>query len=305
MKGECNIIGDMLPLYVENIASAETRAFVDQHLAGCSGCQQRLKAMTAATPKTPAAGRAMPLKHLKKKLLQQKIAAVAFTAALVLSLALMGFAYLTTPNFLPYTPDTVSVAESPGGTLVISFGEGVTGYTIERHPEAAENAVAYYVSAWNTLLDLHVTGQRAQNATLNIDMGTNNAVYYSLNDTEIKGDVLLYGAALYDGVVTLPRLVLGYYLTIAGVLFGVVLVLLLVFRKRETLRQRLGRALLVPFSYMAGHVCVKGFTTKSYAAGRDFVLIALAAILIFLACLLGLHLYRAAKEKNRTEGQFQ
>ena len=36
MKNNCNIIRDILPLYIENMISDDTRAFVDEHIAECA-----------------------------------------------------------------------------------------------------------------------------------------------------------------------------------------------------------------------------------------------------------------------------
>ena len=46
MKQECNIVRDLLPLYVEDMVSPETAEFVRGHLAACETCQaevQRLR----------------------------------------------------------------------------------------------------------------------------------------------------------------------------------------------------------------------------------------------------------------------
>ena len=40
MKNECNIIRDILPLYVENIISDETTEFVKNHIDKCVECQR-------------------------------------------------------------------------------------------------------------------------------------------------------------------------------------------------------------------------------------------------------------------------
>lgn len=45
MKNECNIIRDILPLYIEGLASADTVAFVEEHLEKCSECRKELENM--------------------------------------------------------------------------------------------------------------------------------------------------------------------------------------------------------------------------------------------------------------------
>ena len=46
MKNECSLVRDMLPLYLENMVSEETRAFIKEHLETCPEC--------AAAPAPPA-----------------------------------------------------------------------------------------------------------------------------------------------------------------------------------------------------------------------------------------------------------
>lgn len=41
-KVHCNVIQDMIPLYVENICSDETRQMVDAHVGECEGCREML-----------------------------------------------------------------------------------------------------------------------------------------------------------------------------------------------------------------------------------------------------------------------
>ena len=45
MKLNCNVIHDLLPLYVDRICSDESRELVDEHLAGCRDCSVLLKQM--------------------------------------------------------------------------------------------------------------------------------------------------------------------------------------------------------------------------------------------------------------------
>lgn len=45
MKISCNIIKDLLPLYVENIVSNESKVLVEEHLKSCTECQAKLQKM--------------------------------------------------------------------------------------------------------------------------------------------------------------------------------------------------------------------------------------------------------------------
>ncbi|MBQ7875509.1 MAG: zf-HC2 domain-containing protein [Oscillospiraceae bacterium] len=43
MRNECNIIRDILPLYIENMVNADTAAFVNEHLENCAVCREELE----------------------------------------------------------------------------------------------------------------------------------------------------------------------------------------------------------------------------------------------------------------------
>lgn len=42
---ECNLIYDVLPIYVDNLASEDTKEFVKNHIKTCSECKQKLEDM--------------------------------------------------------------------------------------------------------------------------------------------------------------------------------------------------------------------------------------------------------------------
>lgn len=45
MKISCEIIKDLLPLYLDGVCSFDSRTMVEEHLAECDGCKAELQAM--------------------------------------------------------------------------------------------------------------------------------------------------------------------------------------------------------------------------------------------------------------------
>lgn len=58
MKNECSIVRDILPLYLENMVSDETGAFVKEHLKDCPECTAELEALKVG-PKVEKIGSEM------------------------------------------------------------------------------------------------------------------------------------------------------------------------------------------------------------------------------------------------------
>ena len=49
MKIECEIVKDLLPSYVENLVSEQTRKYVVNHISNCSECREILQSMQTNT----------------------------------------------------------------------------------------------------------------------------------------------------------------------------------------------------------------------------------------------------------------
>ncbi len=66
MKNKCNIVRDLLPLYVENMASEDTMSFVKEHLKECSSCRKECKAMRAPSVGISFGGKQDAKRELKR-----------------------------------------------------------------------------------------------------------------------------------------------------------------------------------------------------------------------------------------------
>ena len=50
MNKDCEIIKDLIPLYVDDVCSTETKEFVEKHLKNCNECQKIFAPMEKASP---------------------------------------------------------------------------------------------------------------------------------------------------------------------------------------------------------------------------------------------------------------
>lgn len=332
MDKTCSIVQDLLPLYEEDMLREETKEFVDGHLAQCAACRAELDALKADVKPAPVS--AQPLRDLKRQLRRKKLTAVLLAVTLALTLATAGFAYLTAPQYLPYDETEWMITRSPRAladgsimsdgltdlsgieSISVNLLTPVSGTKVTSTQDPDSGKTVYFITAWRTPLDtwcgtfdVSDTGDHAQreaNALLDalgetesartlftLDAANCTAIYYSPNNGQ--DDVLLCGSR-DGGVISLPRLALGYYVLLSLALLITLGIAFFVCRRKKT-GKALGYLALVPASYLAGHLLVKGFTTTSYQMQRDFSLIILAAALIYAAVMLAINLWRQKREK--------
>lgn len=299
MKQECSIVRDLLPLYVEDMVSPETAEFVRGHLAACETCQAEVQSLRQPPDVTPPAQEERPeapLRRLQRKLLLKRIQTALLAGAFVLVVLLSAFAILSAPRYFPYTAQLLEVTEQADGSLIITFDQAVTQCQVESLGtlEPDLQSESYSVQAWTSPWDQWFSRSGSRTLTITPQTDRSVRVYYAQNNGQ--GDVLVYGEHPDGGMETLPRLVLGYYLFLAAGMFVVLLMVWCAAKKKPKVRTWVGRALLLPPAYGVGHLIVLGFTTVSYCATRDFILIVAIGALVYCLVLLAVRLYRLWRE---------
>ena len=329
MNKDCSIVQDLLPLYAEDMLREGTKEYVDGHLAQCEACRAELAALKADV--TPAPVNAQPLRSLKKQLRRKKFTAVLLAVTLALTLAAAEFAYLTAPQYLPYSETEWTVARADGAvtaegladlsgveSISVNLLTPVSGTEVTSTQEPDSGKTVYFITAWRTPLDTWRgafdeakdapsatnTAERMQreadtlqgalgkveSARTLFTLDTENcaAVYYSPNNGQ--DDVLLCGSR-DGGIISMPRLALGYYVLLSLALLIPLSIAFFLCRRKKA-GKALGHLALIPACYLTGHLLVKGFVTTSYQMQRDFSLIVLTGALLYAAILLAGDLLR-------------
>lgn len=333
MNKDCSIVQDLLPLYAEDMLREGTKEYVDGHLAQCEACRAELAALKADVPSAPV--NAQPLRSLKKQLRRKKFTAVLLAVTLALTLAAAEFAYLTAPQYLPYSETEWTVARADGAvtaegladlsgveSISVNLLTPVSGTEVTSTQEPDSGKTVYFITAWRTPLDTWRgafdeakdapsatnTAERMQreadtlqgalgkveSARTLFTLDTENcaAVYYSPNNGQ--DDVLLCGSR-DGGIISMPRLALGYYVLLSLALLIPLSIAFFLCRRKKA-GKALGHLALIPACYLTGHLLVKGFVTTSYQMQRDFSLIILAAALLYAAALLAGTLLRQRRD---------
>lgn len=290
MNNKCNLIRDILPLYVEDMVSTDTREFVSEHLEHCEACRAAFEHMQKPADIIPDAD-IVPLKRIKKELFIKRLQTVFLTAILACAIVTVLFGILTSPKFFPYSDDLFHVNSGADGSITIAFDNKVTGYSCRK--EFNDETEIYQINAWTTTWDIYSSNRGKQNMVIPSDRETNIQIFYAQNDG--SEDVLIYGTNdnAYQDTVTLPRQIFLPYFMLAFLVLVILAVLRFLLKNKQATIVWIDRAILFPISYMAAHLCTKGINFMSYSSQRDFCVIILVAMLFYFAMLTAKSLYKA------------
>ncbi|NLY39134.1 MAG: zf-HC2 domain-containing protein [Firmicutes bacterium] len=302
MKLSCDVIKDILPLYVENMVSSDTRRIVEEHIAACESCKKQLAEMS--TPQNlPADIDTAPLRRLKAILRKNKIKIFLLSVMLTLAAAVAVIAFLTTPQYIPYSENPVTIKENADGSVLAIFSDAVSGYSVHRYPADKSPGYVYHITAWNSIWSRYIGKSTARSTVLNPGGGAVASVYYytpyrsgerlSAGD----GDILIYGQDQVPGggVQTLPRAFLAYYFFLAAGLAIFCIIAMYLLRRHEKARNVIFKIFLLPVAYLLGSLCIKDFYFPSYSATRDFYAILLVTIPLYIMLLSASYLIKEFK----------
>lgn len=130
MKYSCKIIQDLLPLYIDDVCSEESKNAVEEHLEGCADCRALHAAMKeeehageqlAEADAEPIPGyekqKAASLNSVKKKILKKQILAAVVAVILIVAAGFAGVSTLQNrEEIVPYE-DNVSVQMQEGSIV--------------------------------------------------------------------------------------------------------------------------------------------------------------------------------------------
>ena len=104
MKTECSVVRDLLPLYMEDMVSAETAQYINEHLKNCNECQAELANLkagaelsTVEAKSIPRSDDAKPFKKMMKRMNRQ-FYSIAYAA--LIFLIFLGFGWTAGNNLM-------------------------------------------------------------------------------------------------------------------------------------------------------------------------------------------------------------
>lgn len=301
MKLSCDVIKDLLPLYVENITSEDSNRLVQKHLEECADCTAYEQDLKEGTTNKPRKLEVTPLKFVQQDILKRKRNAIIFISLIVGLLMFITFSYLTKPRFITEKDSGVMVEMVQGNDIYINFSKNVTSCKLTNETwEGGKHVVI--VEAWTSIWD-DILGKATPSLSIKNVQETVDTIYYSSNREEDNTDnlTIIYGTnPLNGGVVILPRLVLGYYFLLVILMSAVIGVMWFIFRKREKACIISKYLFFIPVSYLIAQLLL-GVDLVSFTAQRDFIMIIIAAVAIYGICILGIKLLRQHNRDRQLE----
>jgi len=126
----CSIVRDLLPLYVDDVLSKNSKELVGEHLAICENCSKAFTNMQSeiAMPQYNSTSKVNVLKLIKKKFFMQKVIVAIVASVLAAIVILGGFSFVfhhTTP--VRYTSENIWMEIS---TIQLDFYNNGTFETV-------------------------------------------------------------------------------------------------------------------------------------------------------------------------------
>jgi predicted anti-sigma-YlaC factor YlaD len=101
MKISCEIIKDLLPLYLDGVCSNDSKAAIEEHLTGCDNCKSELQAMQTSIPIDSTAQNlkeAEAVKNLskrwKKGMAKSLLKGILFTVLTIAAIAILLYIFI-------------------------------------------------------------------------------------------------------------------------------------------------------------------------------------------------------------------
>ena len=167
-KITCDIIKDILPLYVDDVVSMDTRTMVEEHLAECEKCKKEAEAMSKAIKiplhKTVEKEQAEVLKNLKKTFKNKKIR-ISIISVLATAGVIAGvYSALVLPKiYIPYEEKDFSVEIVDGNVYANYKGTKEYDGSVTINPTKEKKVAFYlYTNPWNTYIQPLFKGEKEE-----------------------------------------------------------------------------------------------------------------------------------------------
>lgn len=170
MKNElsCEIVRDLLPLYMDDVTSDVTKHAVDDHLAHCETCRKEAEKMreSLVLPINEKLQRSQAniLKRIRKRFFRKKVVISLLSILAAVILLIGAYSYMTLhQTVIPYDGETVTVREL-NGEVYASCTSDIAAGSVACIPSSVVIdgerkevvAVYFYQTLWSAYVEPHL-----------------------------------------------------------------------------------------------------------------------------------------------------
>lgn len=127
MNGTCEIVRDILPLYVEELASNSSRTLIEDHIKTCKTCRDALVQMQKAIS-VPVETDVKALQHLRAQIRRKMILTVTSVLLIVLTVVAGICVYGTIPVWMCAEDAIIAVEQMENGQIRVELAEDASDY---------------------------------------------------------------------------------------------------------------------------------------------------------------------------------
>lgn len=190
-KKECEIVKDLLPLYVDNVLSESSREFVEEHIVDCKDCKNKYLKMTKEI-NIPEDRESNIIKKVGKRIKYKKMIFAIISVFLTIVILIGGYKFSNSYEWIiPYSPNEMKVVKGDNG---ISFTYSGDSDNFEiRMDEIEEKEVGtliisinYKDTLFNKYINTNTENRNVQYEIYNLNGVDSNSVNGRINRETIK-----------------------------------------------------------------------------------------------------------------------
>ncbi len=157
MKIKCEVINDLLPLYVDDVLSKESRELVEEHIGECESCKKTFENMSGkvSIPVSPELRMddTKHLKGLKKIITRYKGLAILFGVIAVIGIMVSTVLIMCQIEYdIPYDGSNVTLERREAGYYIVYHGKGAILYTASGDVEGSELYISFRQTAFDRII---------------------------------------------------------------------------------------------------------------------------------------------------------
>lgn len=206
---DCDIIQDLLPLYIDGVVSDATKEMVEGHLSECEECRKEA-AMMRKNMQLPPSEKAQEaevhtLKKIKKRFFKKKVIIALTTACLTLLVAAGMYSYMVmAEETIPYEASKIKIEEKAdslyftymGNDLDCTYLAGPLKLKVDG--ETKNVGIIYYTATpWSTHIQPLLEKDKPNDPFYGWSTDKIDQVYYGAYD--IEGAIEEDDTALLEG----------------------------------------------------------------------------------------------------------